>query len=42
VLVREGLARVSGSKGMSRLAELEALEAEARSHRRGLWAAERQ
>ncbi|HEY7059578.1 MAG TPA: thermonuclease family protein [Vicinamibacterales bacterium] len=42
VLVREGLARVSGSKGMSRLAELQALEAEARSHRRGLWAAERQ
>ena len=37
VLVREGLARVSARTTLTRLAELQRAEAEARSARRGMW-----
>jgi micrococcal nuclease len=37
VLVREGLARVSGRLPLTRLAELEHAQAEAQSFRRGMW-----
>lgn len=37
VLVREGLARVSARTALTRLAELERAEADARSARRGIW-----
>jgi micrococcal nuclease len=36
-LVREGLARVSARSALTRLAELQRAEAEARSARRGIW-----
>ena len=36
-LVREGLARVSARNAVTRLAELQRAEAEARSARRGIW-----
>ena len=36
-LVREGLARVSAQNAVTRLAELQRAEAEARSARRGIW-----
>ena len=39
VLVREGLARVSGRGALSRLVELQRAEAEAKAARRGIWSA---
>ena len=39
LLVREGLARVSAQGSLSRLAELQRAEAEAKAARRGLWSA---
>jgi micrococcal nuclease len=41
VLVREGLARVSTRVPLARLAELQRAEADARSHRRGMWSTAR-
>jgi endonuclease YncB( thermonuclease family) len=41
LLVREGLARVSGAHSASRAKELEEAEAAARDERRGLWARRR-
>jgi endonuclease YncB( thermonuclease family) len=39
-MVREGLARVAGSRGLSRYGELEAAELAARQARRGIWSAQ--